>query len=225
MAKGGSRADHGTPAADASHDRGVGRARVALPLRWREPILAQRMRGSDRRPLLDAASDRSDREGSDMGGCRLLWGLPLLAAALPSIAFADTDACALLTPAEIGSAVGVPVTAGSHVTPTYVKTCTWNPASSGSAIRSVTLFLQTPAAYDSGKKQIAAARLATGANGTSVKPASVGDDGYYFVSGDQVGLLVKKRDVSFKVTVYATLPVDKKEAIELALARAVVAKL
>ena len=164
-----------------------------------------------------------------MRGCRLgvVWMAAGCAcgAALPSIARADTDACALLTQAEVGNAVGVPVTAGSHVTPTYVKTCTWNPASSGSPVKSVTLFLQTTAAYDSGKQQMTAARLAAGANGTSMKSAAVGDDGYYFVVGDQVGLLVKKGGLSFKVTVYATLPVDKKEAMELALAKAAVAKL
>jgi len=187
------------------------------------------MHGMEHRALIRALSraNRGDREGSDMAGCRLAvwWALPLCAATLPALAFAETDACTLLTPAEIGSAVGVPVTAGSHVTPTYVKTCTWSPPSSGSPVKSVTLFLQTPAAYDSGKKQITAARLAAGANGTSIQPAAVGDDGYYFVAGDQVGLLVKKGAVSFKVTVYATLPVDKKEAMELSLARAVVAKL
>ena len=89
----------------------------------------------------------------------------------------------------------------------------------------MTLFLQTAAAYDSGKHQIVAARRAAGANGTTIKAAAVGDDGYSFVAGDQVGLLVKKGAVSFKVTVYATLPVDKKEAMELALAKAAVAKL
>jgi hypothetical protein len=148
------------------------------------------------------------------------------AAALPSDARADTDACSLLTAAEVGSAVGVPVIPGSHVTPSYVKTCVWTPAPGGSpAVKSVTIYLQTVAAYDSGKKQITAARLAAGANGTSMKPVAVGDDGYYFVAGDQVGLLAKKGALSFKVTVYASLPVEKKEAMELTLARAVIAKL
>jgi hypothetical protein len=162
-----------------------------------------------------------------MSACRLgvVSAIVCGAAALPSVARAEPDACTLLTPVEIGGAVGVPVTTGSHVTPTYVKTCTWNPASSGSAIRTGTLFVQTAAAYDSGKQQMTAARLAAGANGTAIKAASVGDDGYYFVAGDQVGLLVRKGAVSFKVTVYASLPVDKKEAMELAHAKAAVAKL
>jgi len=164
-----------------------------------------------------------------MHACRVCvswtYRLCLCAAALPSAAHADVDACTMLTQAEIGSALGVPVAAGSHLTPTYVKTCVWNPAAGGSAIKSVTVFLQSAAAYDSGKQQITMARAAAGANGTSIKAAAVGDDGYYFVAGDQVGLLAKKGSVAFKVTVYAALPVDRKQAMELTLAKAVVTKL
>jgi len=146
----------------------------------------------------------------------------LCAATMPSAARADTDACTLLTPAQVGAAVGVSVADGKHVTPTYVKTCTWV-ASGNSNVKSVTLFLQTAAAYDGGKQM--ARQMAAAGKGGAVKPASVGEDGYYFVAGDQVGLLVKKGGVSFKVAVYATLPVDKKEAMELTLAKEVLAKL
>ena len=146
----------------------------------------------------------------------------LCAAAMPSAAQADTDACTVLTPAQVGAAVGVSVADGKHVTPTYVKTCTWT-VSGKSDVKFVTLYLQTAAAYDGGKQQ--ARQLATVGKGAVVKPASVGEDGYYFVTGDQVGLLVKKGAISFKVAVYATLPVDKKEAMELTLAKQVLAKL
>ncbi len=141
-------------------------------------------------------------------------------AAMPSTARADTDACTVLTPAQVGAAIGGSVAAGTHVTPTFVKTCTWN-ASGSSSVKFVTLYLQTVAAYDGGKRM--AAEMA--AAGAAVKPAAVGDDAYYFVTGDQAGLLVKHGDVSFKVTVYATLPVDRKEAMELTLAREALAKL
>jgi hypothetical protein len=156
---------------------------------------------------------------------RALCAVPfwLFAAAMPSAARADTDACTLLTPAQVGAAVGASVGKGEHVTPTFVKTCTWTP-SGKSNVKAVTLNLQTAATYDGGKqmaRQMAAASKGKGA----VKPASVGEDGYYFVAGDQVGLLVKKAGVSFKVTVYAKLPVDKKEAMELTLAKEVLAKL
>lgn len=148
-----------------------------------------------------------------------LW---LCAAAMPSAAQADTDACTLITPAQVGAAVGVSVADGKHVTPTYVKTCTWV-ASGSSKVKFVTLHLQPAAAYDGGKQM--ASQMVVAGKGAAVKPASVGEDGYYFVAGDQVGLLVKKGSISFKVAVYATLPVDNKEAMELTLAKEVLAKL
>ena len=144
------------------------------------------------------------------------------AAAMPSTALADTDACTVLTPDQVGAAVGVPVGAGKHVTPTFVRTCTWT-ASGSSDVKFVTLYMQTAAAYDGGKQM--ASQMALAGKGAAVKPASVGDDGYYFVTGNQVGLLVKKGSASFKVAVYAKLPVDRKEAMELTLAREALAKL
>ena len=89
---------------------------------------------------------------------------------------------------------------------------------------SITLNLQTAANYEGGKQQMAMV-LAMKPEGVSMKPASVGDDAYYFVTGDQAGLLVKKGSVSFKVAVYAKMPLADKEAIELKLAKDVVAKL
>lgn len=148
-----------------------------------------------------------------------LW---LCAAAMPSAAQAATDACTVLTPAQVGAAVGASVAAGKHVTPTFVKTCTWV-ASGSSKVKFVTLYLQTAAAYDGGKQM--ASQMAAVGKGAAVKPARVGEDGYYFVAGDQVGLLVKKGSVSFKVAVYATLPVANKEAMELTLAKEALAKL
>ncbi len=147
-----------------------------------------------------------------------LW---LCAATLPLAGQADTDACTVLTPAQVGAAVGGAVGAGTHVAPNFVKTCTWTP-SGKSSVAAVTLFLQTAAAYDGGKAM--AGQVAAG-SGAAVKSAGVGDDSYYFVTGDMAGLLVKKGSVSFKVSVYATIPLDKKEAMELALAKAALAKL
>lgn len=156
----------------------------------------------------------------NIGYLEKLCGTLLCAFALPLAVQADTDACTLLTAAQVGEAAGVPVSAGKHVTPTFVKTCTWTPSGTSEVV-AITLNLQTAAAYDGGKRM--ATRMAAG--GASITPAAVGDDGYYFVTGDKVGLLVKKGDVSFKVAVYAKLPVAKKEAMELALAREALGKL
>ena len=151
----------------------------------------------------------------------VLYTSPWCLAALPLIAYAETDACSLLTPAQVRAVVGA-VSDGAHVPPTFVKTCTWT-AADKSKVGSVTLNLQTAAFYDVGKRQdrIAAAAV----KGIEIKPGSVGDDAYYFVTGDQANLFVKKGGVSFKVAVYAKLPVEEKEAMEFKLAKEVVAKL
>jgi len=137
-----------------------------------------------------------------------------------SSAIADTDACALLTPAQVSAAVGFPVASGTHVTPTFLKTCTWT-GSNGTGPQFVTLNLQTGAFFDGAKKQ--AGMMA--AAGGSVKPAGVGDDSYYLVEGTQVMLWVKKGSNAFKVAVYKQIPVDQKEGMELTLAKKVAPKL
>ena len=155
--------------------------------------------------------------------CRLILHIAsACVAALPSMAHAETDACSLLAPAQVAAAVGGPVSEGAHVTPAFVKTCTWTP-SGKSRVASVTLNLQTAAFYDGGKRQ--AAMAAAAVKGAGIKPASVGDDAYYFVTGDQAALFVRKGAVSFKVAVYARIPAEEKEAMELKLAREVAGKL
>jgi len=133
---------------------------------------------------------------------------------------AETDACGLLTTAQVSSNVGFPVSAGQHVTPTFLKTCTWS-GTSGGGVQAVTLNLQTGAFFDGAKKQ---ANMAVAA-GATVKSAGVGDDSYFLVEGTQVMLWVKKGAASFKVAIYKQIPVAQKEAMELTLARQVAQKL
>jgi hypothetical protein len=137
-----------------------------------------------------------------------------------SSANADTDACSLLTSAQVGAAAGFPVGNGTHVTPTFLKTCTWT-GTNASGPQFVTLNLQTGAFFDGAKKQAGMAAAA----GASMKSADVGDDSYYLVEGTQVMLWVKKGSNAFKVAVYKQIPVDQKEGMELTLAKQVVAKL
>ena len=129
------------------------------------------------------------------------------------------DACALLTPAEVGAALGVPVGAGAYVTPTFKRTCTWTATWSGGGI--VTLLLQDVSGFDGGKRL---ARM--GGKDTSLTPVSgLGDDAYLLALGTQVGLTIKKGRVAFKVALYAEMPVARKEATEKAIARQVAARL
>jgi hypothetical protein len=134
---------------------------------------------------------------------------------------ADTDSCALLTPAQVGTAVGVQVGDGKRVTATSARTCTWAPTTK-SDVTTVTLFSQPATGYDSGKQ---ATNAANGTNGVAVTSARVGDDAYFLTIGSQASLFFKKGSSSFKVTVYAKLPVDKQQAMELTLAKQLIAKL
>ena len=130
------------------------------------------------------------------------------------------DACSLLTQAQVGAALGVAVGTGSYQSPKYKKTCTWNTA--GTAARGakyVTLILEGPDAYLAGKR--------TGQmKAISVTSASgIGNDAYYQAVSSNVGLNVKKGNVTFKVAVYGDLPIEKKQAMEKTLAQQVVSKL
>jgi len=132
-------------------------------------------------------------------------------------AAAPDDACALLTTAQVSAAVGVAVGDGTYVTPTFKKTCTWMPSDSASGIRAITLNLQSPERFEGGKG---------GVNVIALTPASgIGDDAYYLGAGSTEGLFFRKGEHAFKIAVYTTQPLDKKRAMETALAKQVLAKL
>jgi hypothetical protein len=126
------------------------------------------------------------------------------------------DACSLLTPAQVTAAVEVSVGAGQYVG-TSKKTCTWNATGNAKpGAKYITLLLQGPEAFQGGK---------TLPNVTIVPLTGVGDDAYYLAVLEQVGLIVKKGNVGFKVAVYGQLLLEKKEAMEKALALQVVSAL
>lgn len=139
----------------------------------------------------------------------------------PSASAATDDACSLLSAAQVSAAAAVSVGAGTYVTPTFKKTCTWTPSGDDAkTVQSVTLLLQTTDAFEFGKKL-------TGAKNVVITSVSgVGDDAYYLVIGAAVSMEVKKGNAAFKVTVYAGgTSVEKKQAIEKMLAQQVVGKL
>jgi hypothetical protein len=141
-----------------------------------------------------------------------------LAGLAPLALAASNDACSLLTSAEVGAALGAAAGAGEPVTPTDHKVCTWK-ASDGKSW--VTLMLQPASAYDGGM------RLA-GYSGGKLAPqpvAGLGEGAYFLPVGDQVGLMVKKGAVAFKVAVYQHGPIEPKETAEKALAGKVAARL
>jgi hypothetical protein len=144
----------------------------------------------------------------------------IVAVAIPASANAASteDACSLLTPAQVGAALGVSVGAGTYVTPTFKKTCTWNATTDGGG--SVTLNLQPANQFEGGKK------LASYSKSVSTNLISgIGDEAYYFGTDKLVSLIVKKGSVAFKVAVYAHVAIEKQQAVEKALALQVISKL
>lgn len=152
----------------------------------------------------------------------------LAAATAPSAPAAPpTDACPLLTPAEISAVVGVSVGAGTHITPTYVKSCTWAPT--GGATKDFTtlvLALESAASYQSAKAMLQAVANSQGKGGITMTPASgIGDDAIYSSVASYTKLIVKKGDIVFQLVVYGSFPIEKKRDMEKALASKVISKL
>lgn len=134
-------------------------------------------------------------------------------------AAAPGDACALLSSEQVGAALGVPVGAGTYVTPTFTKTCTWTATTSGGG--TVTLNLQSLDQYGSGKK-LASVGKSVSANVIS----GIGDEAYYFGTDKLVSLFVKRGGNAFKVAVYAHgMPADKRQVVERTLALQVASQL
>src|ERR1700749_1814460 len=125
-----------------------------------------------------------------------------LCAAPPRAGAAPADACSLLNQAQIKSAVNAEVSAGVAGS---TKLCQWNASMApGATVNFVTLVLQDPKFFDSGKNMPAPANVPVHAVVTPV--FGIGDDAYFVTVRDQVTLVVKKGSNSFKVAVYAKLP-------------------
>ena len=140
------------------------------------------------------------------------------AATAPANAAPPDDACSLLTQAQVSVAVSVPVGAGAYQG-TYKKTCTWNAVSPATkSAKYVTLLLEGLDAYQAGKLAPVKTIVVTPISG-------IGDDAYYLAVGPNVGIIVKKGNVAFKVAVYGDIPIENKQAMEKTLAQQVVSKL
>jgi hypothetical protein len=138
------------------------------------------------------------------------------ALSVPFAYAAPGNACSLLTPAQIKSAIAADVGAGNVAS---AKLCSWSPSAPASSdVKSITLLLYSDTnAFEPGKHMPAPA---------VVTPVSgIGDDAFFLAVGDQVGLIVKKGSGAFKVAVYARVPLEKKEAMEKSLATLIVAQL
>jgi hypothetical protein len=104
-----------------------------------------------------------------------------------------SDACALLTAAQVSSALGAVVGPGQPIMPNHTTLCTWReqgvPAGTE---RNITVSLMTVKSFDNGKTPM------TGITKTPV--SGVGDDAYFIEPrGMAAGLSVRKGDICFQV--------------------------
>ncbi len=154
-----------------------------------------------------------------------------VAAATPPSATAapPTDACPLLTPAEISAVVGVSVGPGSHMTPTYLKSCVWAPPGGATKdFANVILALESASSFQAAKAMLQAATQSGDGSRKSLTMTSasgIGDEAYYSSVASYTKLIVKKGDVVFQLVIYGNSPIEKKRDMEKALASKVISKL
>lgn len=174
------------------------------------------------------------RSKTSLGAAALPVMFIALATTLASAAAAPpNDACSLVTQAQVSAALGVSMESGSHVTPTFLRTCTWNPSgSSGNGVRALTLYIQSADQYEAGKKMLEQMRTMAKVekHGNSQPPvitplSGIGDDAFYLDMANTMSLIAKKGNVQFKLVIYGDLPAEKKKAAEKTLALEVVSKL
>ena len=129
---------------------------------------------------------------------------------------APLDPCSLLTPAQVGDALGVAVGAGKSTG----QICRWAaPGGRPGMSPALVLTLQDAKAFDFAKKPSASANL------VKTPVSGVGDDAVFNTIGAITATLhVKKGDTYFELHVYG-FPVDQTRKMETTLAQEVIAKL
>lgn len=142
------------------------------------------------------------------------------------------DACALVTRAQVTAAVGVPVDAGTHINPAFVKSCTFYPTGGAREdFKFVTVSFLDVDSYEASKRLMQQTqamvnqRMGT-AKMESGSASGIGDDAFYTSMGtDYTGLMVKKGKVVLKIGIYGGIDTGKKIAAEKTLALQALSKL
>jgi hypothetical protein len=141
-----------------------------------------------------------------------------------------TDACALLSKAQVSAAVGATMGEGSHP-PGFTKMCTWTPSGGqNGTIQTVTLNLESADSYQTSKAMLEAVVSApsnrSNKSGITMTPApGIGDDAFFSNTGSYTKLVVKKGATVFQLVVYSRTSIEKKRDMEKALAAQVISKL
>jgi hypothetical protein len=172
---------------------------------------------------------------SKIGLAAIVVGLSTFGAAIvpPAVAAPPDDACLFVTQAQVSAAIGIAMGGGTHVTPTFLKTCTWTPANATEEVKAVTLNLQSADGYDGAKRLMEQTQAIMKAKGdkdaasmTNTSVSGVGDDAYYSYVGSSItSLIFKKGKFAFKIAIYGSLPAEKRKAAEKTLALEVISKL
>jgi hypothetical protein len=149
--------------------------------------------------------------------------LMLFAAAVPSVnAAPPSDACSLLTQAQVSGVLGIPVEAGQHLIPSNTSICGWGKQGPGGKRVVVSIYTQmgsrTPVdRFNAAKTPV------KGITKTAV--SGVGDDAVSATTpGFGTGLIFRKGASAFDVRVYG-FPPDQINAKEKTLALDLIAKL
>jgi hypothetical protein len=134
-----------------------------------------------------------------------------------------TDSCAVLTPAEISSVLGVPIDPGEHTLPTSTIMCHWSqtgvpPGATGAGAQRLVLLLGTLDAFNREKNAKA---------NVKVTPApGIGDDAFYVLSSFGTSLYVRKGSSTVEFSIHNMhLPQADLWAKEKALGIAAAARL
>ena len=147
--------------------------------------------------------------------------LVLAATTVPTTyAAPPTDACSLLTTAQVSAVLGIKAGAGKPLSPTSTNLCQWGAPVlfATTAKKGVILTLQNPLAF-------AYAKMPVGHGIIKVPVSGIGDDAVYgSTPGYATVLTVKKGDVVFVVHV-SGFPDDQIKTKEKTLALDVLAKL
>lgn len=136
-----------------------------------------------------------------------------------------TDACSLLTPAQVSAVLGVSVGAGEKLVPTSPSLCGWEvPGQNGVSRKRVVLNIYTQLGRMSPIQRFNNAK--TPIKGiTKVLASGIGDDAIFATTpGFGTGLIFREGDAAFDLRVYG-FPVDQIKAKEKTLALDVLAKL
>lgn len=146
----------------------------------------------------------------------LLLVVCLVSASLPAFATPPTDACSLLTPAQVSSVLGIPVSAGGSLGPKII--CSWPAPGGTSAPKRVMVYI-------SNVRVFAGAKMGLAGKAETITPLSgVGDEAFYDVVGSSsIALFARKGDFAVSVKVFG-FPPDQTKDKEKALAQDILAK-